>query len=181
MLLVWVDFFSKFVWLALRDGVFSTFSVPRVFISHDAKWFISQEFKQFCFGLGTKYVSNTPYYTQPSCAERFNRYLRSIIIAYYSDSQTSWKKKRCCYWSLPLIRLSTKQQVPLPLSLCFPFELDLPFSINGRSRNSSQASVRELAFVSCGLRCAANCFVSIRQWPNSTKKGGYLTIFMWVI
>jgi hypothetical protein len=80
MILVCVDAFSKFVWLipvreattlvtvkALRDRVFSAFSVPCVLVSDNAKCFVSKEFKQFCFGLGIKHDITTPHYPVLAC------------------------------------------------------------------------------------------------------------------
>jgi transposase InsO family protein len=95
MMLVCVDSFSKFVWLipvreattfatikALRDRVFAAFSVPEITVSDNAKSFVTQKFKQFCLDPEIKHVTTTPYYTQPSHAERFNTNLRSALIAY---------------------------------------------------------------------------------------------------
>jgi transposase InsO family protein len=102
MLLVCVDAFSKFVWLvpvrkttseatikALRTYIFSSFSVPEIIVSENAQCFVSKEFQQFCFGLGMQHVATTPYYPQPSLAERFNRNLRSALIAYHAESQNT--------------------------------------------------------------------------------------------
>jgi transposase InsO family protein len=74
MLLVCVDAFSKFVWLipvreatsgatikALRQRIFSAFSVPEVIVSDNATCFASHEFRKFCFKLGIKHVTTTPY------------------------------------------------------------------------------------------------------------------------
>jgi transposase InsO family protein len=77
----------------LKDRVFANFSVPSVLVSENARCFTSHEFKQFCFDLGIKHVTTTPYYPQPSHAECFTRNLRSALIAYYSTSQTSWDER----------------------------------------------------------------------------------------
>jgi hypothetical protein len=37
-----------------------------------------------------KHVTNTPYYPQPSHAERFNRNFRSPLTAYHAVAQTAW-------------------------------------------------------------------------------------------
>jgi transposase InsO family protein len=88
MLLVCVDGFSKFVWLLpvreattastireLKQGVFASYSVPEIIVSDNAKCFVSDEFRRFCFSLGIQRVTTTPYYPNPSHAERFNRNL----------------------------------------------------------------------------------------------------------
>jgi transposase InsO family protein len=94
MLLVCVDAFTKFVWLvpvreatsaitinALRQRILSSFSVPDVIVSDNASCFVSREFSKFCFKWGIRYVTTTPYYPQPSHAERFNRNLQAARIA----------------------------------------------------------------------------------------------------
>jgi transposase InsO family protein len=103
MMLVCLGSFSTFVWhipvreattfakiKALRDRVFAAFSVLEVIVSDNAKCFVSQEFKQFCFDLGIKHVTTTPYYPQPYHAGRFNRKLRSALIAHHGNAHSSW-------------------------------------------------------------------------------------------
>jgi len=73
-LLLCVDAFSKFVWLipvreattkatikALQERIFSSFSVPEVLLSDNAQCLTSKEFRKFCFGLGVKQVTTSPY------------------------------------------------------------------------------------------------------------------------
>ena len=92
--LLCVDAFSRFVWMdpvkeaktgttikALQENIFGSFSVPEVLFSDNAQCFTSREFRQFCFGLGIKHVTTSPYYPQPSHAERFNKNLRAALIA----------------------------------------------------------------------------------------------------
>ena len=104
-ILVCVDAFYKFVWLvpvreattrrnvkALNGSIFGSFSVPEVLVSDNALCFTSREFRQFCFWLGIKHVTTSPYYPQPSHAERFNKNLHAALIAYHSESHTTWTK-----------------------------------------------------------------------------------------
>jgi hypothetical protein len=77
-ILVCVDTFTKFVWLlpvreitsrvtikVLKERVFASFSVPEILISDNAQYFTSREFKNFCFGMGMKHVTTSPYYPNP--------------------------------------------------------------------------------------------------------------------
>jgi len=102
-ILVCVYAFSKFVWLvpvkeattwttikALNGSIFCSFSVPEVLVSDKAPCFTSRVFRQFCFGLGIKHVTTSPYYPQPSHAECFNKNLRAVSIAYHSEPLTTW-------------------------------------------------------------------------------------------
>jgi hypothetical protein len=80
-ILVVVDAFSKFVWIipvregttratikALKERVFSIFSVPEKLVSDNAQCFASREFRHFCFEMGVKHVTTSPYYPNPSHA-----------------------------------------------------------------------------------------------------------------
>ena len=66
-ILVCVDAFSQFVWMipvrqattratinALKERIFSSFSVPEILVSDNAQCSTSREFQQFCFELGVK-------------------------------------------------------------------------------------------------------------------------------
>jgi transposase InsO family protein len=142
MLLVCVDSFSKFVWLVpvreattaatirvLKERIFSNFSVPEVVVSDNAKCFVSREFKQFCFGLGIQHVTTTPYYPQPSHAERFNRNLRSALIAYYSHSQTSWDEG-LMFLQLAFNTAKHESTRATPFEVMFPFRAGSPLLHN---------------------------------------------------
>jgi transposase InsO family protein len=87
--------------------------------------FVSREFKQFCFGLGIKHVTTTPYYPQPSHAERFNRNLRSALIAYYSQSQTSWDEG-LMFLQLVFNTAKHKSTRTTPFEVMFPFRAGSP-------------------------------------------------------
>jgi transposase InsO family protein len=101
--LVCVDAFSKFdlddtclttqtsvTIKALKERIFSSFSVPKILVSDNAQCFSSREFRQFCFELGIKHVTTSPYHPQLSHAEPFNRNLRAALIAYHSGAHTTW-------------------------------------------------------------------------------------------
>jgi hypothetical protein len=105
-ILVCVDAFSKFIWMipvrqvttratikALKERIFSSFSVPETLVSDNAQCFTSREFRQFCFELGVKHVTTSPYSPQPSHAERFNRNLRASLIAYHCNAHDTWDQK----------------------------------------------------------------------------------------
>jgi len=101
-ILVCVDAFSQFVWMipvqqattraiihALKERIFSSFSVPEILVLDNAQCFTSREFRQFCFELGVKHVTTSPYYPQPSHAKRFNRNLGAAFIAYHSGAHST--------------------------------------------------------------------------------------------
>ena len=137
-ILVCVDAFSKFVWMipvreattratikALKERIFSIFSVPEILVSDNAQCFTSREFQHFCFELGVKHVTTSPYYPQPSHAERFNKNLRAALIAYHRDAHNTWDQQ------LPWLQLafntaeheSTKSA---PFAVMFPFRSGSP-------------------------------------------------------
>jgi transposase InsO family protein len=59
-------------------------------VSDNAQCFTSRKFRQFCFELGVKHVTTSPYYPQTSHAERFNRNQRAALIAYHSGAHATW-------------------------------------------------------------------------------------------
>jgi transposase InsO family protein len=192
MILVRVDAFSKFVWLihvreattlatvkALRNRVFSAFSVPGVLVSDNAKCFVSRKFRQFCFGLGIKHITTTPYYPQPSHAERFNRNLRSALIAFHSDSQTTWDKNLS--WLQPAFNTAThKYTGATPFQVMFPFRAGSPLLHQWGSKIFRTAVLRA-ASVDYGAVFVATFFIVMRLWPGGKTAGGYLILLTSVI
>ncbi|XP_054262903.1 uncharacterized protein LOC128986520 [Macrosteles quadrilineatus] len=74
-----------------------------------------------CFGHGIRHVTTSPYYPQPSHAERFNRNLRSALIAFHADKQTTWDQE------LPWLQFAfntahheSHKAVPFELFLGYP-------------------------------------------------------------
>jgi hypothetical protein len=137
-ILVCVDAFSKFVWLkpvreatttatlkALKERVFSNFSVPEILVSDNARCFTPNEFQQFCFDLGIKHVTTSPYYPQPSHAERFNRNLKAALISYHGKNHVTWDQNLT--W-LQLAFNTTKHDATLatPFEIIFAFRARSP-------------------------------------------------------
>lgn len=103
MLLVCVDAFSKFVWLlplrratahttikALNSHIFQHFGTPSVIVSDNGSQFTSNTFRRMCFGNAIRHVTTSAYYPRPNHAERFNRNLRSALIAFHADHHDTW-------------------------------------------------------------------------------------------
>ena len=103
--LVVVDGFSKFSWIfPLREAttaravsslrsIFSWTGPPQCLVSDNARQFTSRQFRNFCFGLGIKHVTTSPYYPKPNFSERFNRNLKTMLVAYHHDDHSSWDKQ----------------------------------------------------------------------------------------
>ena len=93
--LVVVDSFSKFSWVfPLREAtpalavsslksLFGSCGPYRYLVSDTGSQFTSKLFRNFCFGLGIHHITTTPYYPKPNHSERFNRNLRTALIAYH--------------------------------------------------------------------------------------------------
>jgi transposase InsO family protein len=137
-ILVCVDAFSKFVWMipvremtsrntirALEEKIFASFSVPEVLVSDNAQYFISMEFRQFCFGMGIKHVTTSPYYPQPSHAERFNKNLRAALIAFHSEAHTTWDQN-LTWLQLAFNMAEHEATRATPFSVMFPFRSNSP-------------------------------------------------------
>lgn len=140
-LLVAVDSFSKFCWLmplraataklticALQTHLLQHFGIPQTIVSDNGSQFTSQDFHRFCKGNGIRHVTTSPYYPQPSHCERFNRNLRSAMIAFHADKQNRWDE------SLQWLELAfnTAQHES---HKAVPFELLLGYSPNNPLSN----------------------------------------------
>ena len=139
-LLVCVDAFSKFAWLlplrqatarltinALQNHVFQHFGLPTIIVSDNGPQFISSEFRRMCFASGIKHVTTSPYYPQPSHAERFNRNLRSALIAYHAEQQTTWDQNlKWLQLAFNTARHDSHQAVPF--EILFGFSPALPLT-----------------------------------------------------
>ncbi|XP_046674898.1 uncharacterized protein LOC124363682 [Homalodisca vitripennis] len=139
-LLVCVDAFSKFVWLfplrsataqlttkVLRTNLFQHFGIPATIVSDNGTQFLSNEFKRMCFGHGIRHVTTSPYYPQPSHAERFNRNLRSALIAFHAKKHETWDQ------ALPWIQFAFNTAVheshkAVPFELLFGFPPNNPLA-----------------------------------------------------
>jgi len=94
-------------------------------MSDSVQCFTSREFRQFCFGLGIKHVSTSPYYPQPSHAERFNENLRAPLIAYHSGAHTTWDQNLT--WLLLAFSMAEHEATrSAPFSVIFPFRSNSP-------------------------------------------------------
>jgi transposase InsO family protein len=110
---------------ALRERIISSFSVPEVIVSDNAPYFVSREFRQFCFELGIKHVTTSPYYPQPSHAERFNRNLRAALIAYHKDAHNTWDQN-LSWLQLAFNSAEHESTEATPFAVLFPFRVGSP-------------------------------------------------------
>lgn len=137
--LVVVDAFSRFCWLVPSRGVtasltmghllriFTIFGPPKFLVSDNAPAFLSREFKKFCFDNGVKHITTTPYYPQPSFAERVNRNLKAALIAFHSDCQRKWDASLS--WLNFAFNSATHEASKVtPASLMFTYPLNCPLS-----------------------------------------------------
>lgn len=98
-----VDAFSKFaVFLPaknttaqttvslLRSGLFAYFGFPKFIVSDNVSTFKSKEFSDMCLQLGISHINTTPYYPNPSHAERVNKNIKIAIRIYHAENQTNW-------------------------------------------------------------------------------------------
>jgi transposase InsO family protein len=137
--LVYVDAFTKFVWIfpvreastattirALNSS-FAVFGIPEILVSDNAAQFTSRQFRRICFARGIRHVTTTPYYPQPSHAERFNRNLRAALIAYHHRDHSRWDENLS--W-LQFAFNSARHDLhkASPFSLMFAFTPNSPLS-----------------------------------------------------
>jgi hypothetical protein len=182
MLLVCVDAFSKFVWLfpvreattaitiaALRHGIFACFSVPEIIVSDNAKCFVSGEFRKFCFSLGIQHITTTPYYPNPSHAERFNRNLRAALTAYHAGSQTRWDEG--LPWLQVAFNMATHEATgKTPFEVIFPFPANTPLTNRWKIQDLFRPSVLLETLGAAGNRYVSN-YVAVELVPNGSITG----------
>lgn len=157
-LLVAVDAFSKFVWLmplrrataqttiqVLHNNIFQHFGVPTTIVSDNGSQFTSHLFNRMCFGQGILHITTSPYYPQPSHAERFNRNLKSALIAYHAENQTSWDQN-LSWLQLAFNTATHEGHKHVPFQLMFGFKPNNPLSniwkINDLLPSSTEVDVR---------------------------------------
>jgi len=130
---VCVDALGKLVWLiplwdattrsalkALKEMVFSNFSVPETLVSYNARCFMSREFRHFCFEMGVTQVTTAPYYPQPTHAERFNKNLRAALIAYHREAHDLWDSQ--LMWLQLFFNTAEHEDTEVaPFGVMFPF------------------------------------------------------------
>ena len=139
-ILVCVDSFSKYVWLLptrnstapvtvkALTSIFQSFGFPKFLASDNGPQFRSHLLHDFCFNFGIKPVKTSPHHPQGNLSERINRTLKSALIGYHSNSQTSWDK------NLPWLQLAFNSAVhethhTTPFSLMFSYQPAHPLSL----------------------------------------------------
>lgn len=98
-----IDTFSKFVFLfpvkkintestinLLVRNIFSLFGPPQCIVTDNHSVFVAKAFNDMCFSWGIKHRCTSPYHPQASHVERFHRNLRSSLIIFSNDNQSSW-------------------------------------------------------------------------------------------
>jgi hypothetical protein len=94
-------------------------------VSDNARCFTSREFRNFCFESGIRHVTTSPYYPQPSHAERFNKNLRAALIAYHSDAQNTWDRN-LTWLQLAFNTADRESTKATPFAVIFPFRSGSP-------------------------------------------------------
>ena len=138
-LIVGVDSFSKFVWLSpVREAttnqvikflksIFASFGIPRNLVSDNAKQFVSKQFHNFCFESGINHFTTTPYYPNPSMAERVLRIVVSALKAYHHNSQTLWDTN--LHWLQSAFNMAKHEaHKQTPFSLLMAYKPNNPLS-----------------------------------------------------
>ena len=135
--LVVVDAFTKFVLLTpVREAtsrttidalkrIFAVVGFLRTLVSDNASYFVSKNFRSFCIDLGIKHVTTSPYHPQASVAERFNKNLKSALIAYHSTDHRSWDQN-LLWLSFAFNCTRHEAHSQTPVSLVFAFQVNNP-------------------------------------------------------
>lgn len=74
----------------LKKGLFSYFGFPKYLVSDNASPFRSNEFSEMCLQFGIRHVTTTPYYPNPSHAERVNKNIKTALRIFHNQNHTEW-------------------------------------------------------------------------------------------
>lgn len=132
-------------------------------MSDNAPCFTTREFRQFCFGLEIKHVTISPYYPQPSHAERFNKNLRAALIAYHSESQTTWDQN-LTWLQLAFNMVEHEATRAAPFSVIFPFRSNSPLL--------NRWKINDLLPEKCNKRILKQRWATVKQ--NLLKSHAYM-------
>lgn len=83
---------SKTVVNLLEKGVFAYFAFPKFMVTDNVKYFTSREVADMCLKHGIRHVTTSPYYPNPSHAERANKNIKTAIRIFHSSDHTDWDK-----------------------------------------------------------------------------------------
>jgi hypothetical protein len=103
--------------------------------------------------MAIRHVTTSPYYPQPSRAERFNKNLRAALIAYHSRAQDTWDTQLHCL-QLAFNTAEHEATKSSPFVVMFPFRAGspslnkwkiqvLPEKVNPRLQRGRWNKVRE--------------------------------------
>jgi hypothetical protein len=100
-MLVVLDGFSKFVCVypvrkissdvvkcCLSEKFFPSYGVPQSIVSDNAAVFKSRIFYNLSFSWGIQHITTSPYYSQASQVEGFNRNLKAALTIYHNTQYT---------------------------------------------------------------------------------------------
>lgn len=98
-----IDAFSKFVFFLparntradttnklLKTHIFSIFGPPKFLVSDNVSNFRSKQMRELCMEYGIQHIYTSPYYPNPSHAERANKNIKVAIRIFHNQHQQSW-------------------------------------------------------------------------------------------
>jgi hypothetical protein len=122
--------------------------------------FYWQFFHEILLWVGIKHVTTTPYYPHRSHAERVHRNLRSDLIAYHADNQTTWDKNLT--WLQLAFNTATHEATEhTPLRLYSLLGRGRRCWTSGKFRNCCLKSLRRDSCGVSGMRCVGRFSVLI--------------------
>ncbi|CAL8136546.1 unnamed protein product [Orchesella dallaii] len=107
------------------EEIFCRFGFPKVILTDNASYFISNAMKQFCKEWGIKLRTSSAYHPQVNRSERTNKDLVRMIASYFSQQQNLWD----CYlqyFALALRHHVNETRKVSPAEIMFGHNIMLP-------------------------------------------------------
>jgi transposase InsO family protein len=113
----------------LQTGLFAYFGFPKYLVSDNNASFRSKEFSDMCLQFGIQNITTTPYYPNPSLAERVNKNIKIAIRIYHSQHQDEWDKQ-LHFFQVAFNSAKHRSTGHSPAELFLSFQINHPLELN---------------------------------------------------
>lgn len=113
----------------LKTGLFAYFAFPKYIVSDNGSPFQSKQFSDMCLEFGIKHITTTPYYPNPSHAERVNKNIKIAIRIFHSQNQVHWDSN-LHFFMIAFNSAKHSSTRYSPAELFLSFQMNHPLELN---------------------------------------------------